>query len=338
MARTTTLDTKHPPDIAIVGAGLKQYAQLTLEAIAMLRTARVIFHSGFNGDLGALSVRWNPAATVCNLDEPEYAVGTYRPDMYVRMASVVVGEASRGPGVVVLQPGSAVVVDSVTEGILKSAAERGLSVAIMPGVSCIEAVLGEVAYDAGAGVQVVQAQKLVLHRYALNPALAAVIIQPGYYDTRWWAGIGRSTAARFVALHDHLRTVYRADAEMAFVLSPIQPGQPGSVFWFVLGDMPALHRLISPFHTLFIPPAADTDVDEAFLQRIDSWDAVIASFERGPDGRPVIEQFARAWDPNAVELPADLIVRAERIAAQWARRRQSDGRVPSRNSPTSPSA
>lgn len=335
---TKTPHTEPVPDITIIGAGLKQYAQLTLEAIAALRGARLIYHSGFNGDVSALAGRWSPGASVVNLDEPEYAAGTYRPHMYARMAAVVVAEAARAPGVVILQPGSAVVVDSVTDGILRGAAERGLRVAIIAGISCIETVLGEVGYDAGAGVQVVQAQQLVLHRHALNPALAAVIIQPGYYDTRWWAGIGLSGVERFVALHDHLRTIYAPDTEMALVLSPIQPGQSSTVFWFVLGDLPVLHRLLSPFHTLFIPPATEAGVDQAFLQRIDSWDAVVAAFERDADGQPVMEPFSRAWDPDAVELPAPLLERARAIAARWACRRQSDGRVPSRNSPTSPSA
>ena len=319
----TTLDTEHVADITIIGAGLRQYAQLTLEAIAALRKARSIYHSGFNGDLSALSNRWNLTATIVNLDAPEYAVGSYRPDMYARMAAAVIEEAVREPGIAVLQPGSAVVVDSVTEGILQGAAARGLSAAIIPGVSCIESVLAEVAYDAGAGVQVVQAQKLILHRQVLNPALAAVIIQPGYYDTRWWAGIGLSTAERFIALRDHLLTVYDAATEMALVLSPIQPGQAGSVFWFVLGDLPALHRLMSPFHTLFIPPTAHPDLDTAFLERIDSWDAAVAAFERDADGQPIMEPFGRAWDPHAVHLPDQIVVRAQAIAARWARRRQS---------------
>jgi precorrin-2 methylase len=312
------------PDIVIVGAGLQGYAQLTREALATLRSARQVFFSGYNGDLRFEAAALCPQATVSDLEEGEYVAGTYRPSMYERLARRVIEAARAGPGVVVLQPGSAMVVDTVTQVILSEAATLGLDVQVVPGVSSLETVLVATGYDAAGGLQVLLAQDLVLRRRRLDPTLTAIVMQPGYYDTLWWAGAARSRPDRFVDLATALGRAYPPETPMALVLSPLAPEDPvATTFWFRMRDLADLHRLISPFHTLFIPQRETVPEDSAFRERIDSWAATLERFECDEDGRPRQEPPSYWFSPSASDVPERLVRQSRELALQWVRHTRS---------------
>jgi precorrin-6B methylase 1 len=308
------------PDVTIIGAGLCEELQLTREAEAALGRARLIFTSRYSLSIGAAVRRLNAGAEIRDLEHGEYAIGTFRPEMYERLAARVVDAAAACPAVVVLQPGSAMVVDTVSQLVLDRAMRLGLSVRVVPGISCVEAVLSELGYDAGNGVQIVLAQRLVLLRKKLDPELAALIIQPGYYDTRYWAGIAQSSPSRFDELHDHLARSYAPDTEMALVLAPIFSTTAAHVLWFRLQDFKRLHRQISPFHTLFVPARAQPPIDPDFMRRIDSWEHSLRALKLGERGIPV-QIDMRCYSSPEPELPADLRRQSAEIASRWRSRR-----------------
>lgn len=310
-----------PVDITIVGAGLLGARHLGGAADDALRAARVVFCSTYNRGIAEHVRALNPGASVRSSEENEYVPGMYRPDMYRRMAGVVIEAAQAGPGVVMLAPGSAVVVDLVTQHVLEGARDAGLRVSVLPGISAIESVLAEVEYDVSDGLQVVLAQKLVLHRRELDPTMASLVLQPAYFDTLFYAGAPRSGPGRFDGLQQQFARTLSLDAPMALVITPTDAGETPSVFWFRLRSFGQLHRALSPRHTLFVPAERPAPIDPAFAARIASWDECLSRVE--VDGREkVVQQGRRHVDASFSELPPE--IRAESIALEsaWRSRRR----------------
>jgi precorrin-6B methylase 1 len=308
------------PDITIVGAGLLAARQLGAAADDVLRAARVVFCSTSNTGIADYVRLLNPFAAVHVSEQNEYRVGMFRPDMYRRIAQAVLDAARVGPGVVMLAPGSAVVVDAVTQHILDKA--DGLSVQIMPGISSIESVLAEVGYDVAGGLTVVLAQNLVLRRLQVNPAIASIVLQPAYYDTLFCAGAPRSAAGRFAALEEQLARTFSSDAAMALVIAPTEVNGSASVFWFRLGALGCLHGVLSPRHTLFIPPELPPTEDAVFAARIASWDACVRLVD--VDERGALRQMGRRDVDGrslAGEVPPDLQHESDTLAERWRLRR-----------------
>lgn len=313
--------------ITIIGAGLQGARQLGHAAEDVLRSARVVFCSTANTGIAAHVRALNATAEIRISEQGEYRIGMYRPDMYRRMAAAVMEAAAGGPGVVMLAPGSAVVVDAVTQAVLEAARIEGLPVRILPGVSSIETVLDQVGYDVSAGLMVVLAQNLMLHRLELDPSIASIVLQPAYFDTLFFAGAPRSTPGRFDALEQQLARTLSRDAPMALVITPTDDQGRPSVFWFRLRALGRLHRLLSPRHTLFVPPELPATRDDDFAARIASWDALLARVEVGERG--TIAQMGRheiaghhldGPSDDASEVPADLRRESVELAERWLQR------------------
>jgi precorrin-2 methylase len=308
-------------DITLVGAGLLGARHLSRAADDVLRSARVVFCSTYNRGIAEHVRALNPHASVRSSEENEYAPGMYRPDMYRRMAGVVIEAAAAGPGVVVLCPGSAVVVDLVTQHLLEGARGAGLRVSVLPGISSIESVLAEVEYDAAGGLQVVLAQKLVLERRELDPTMASIVLQPAYFDTLFYAGAPRSGPGRFDALAQQLARTLSHDAPLALVITPTEADEAPSVFWFRLRSLGQLHRALSPRHTLFVPPERPAAIDPAFAARIASWEQCLSHVE--VDGRgTVVQQGRRDVAVCFSELPKELRAESVALDTRWRSRRR----------------
>jgi siroheme synthase len=305
-----------PEDITIIGAGLLGARHLGQAAVDVLRTARLVFGSAYNTGMADHVRALNPQATIRPSEENEYLLGMYRPDMYRRMANAVVEAARAGPGVVLLCPGSAVVVDLVTQFVLEGAREAGLRVRILPGISSVESVLAEVGYDVSGGLQVVIAQKLVLYRLELNPSIASIVLQPAYFDTLFFAGAPRSESGRYDALEQQLARTLSPDAPMALVITPTDQDESASVFWFRLGSFGQLHRALSPRDTLFVPPERPASADPAFASRIASWQECLSRIE--VDGQGAIAQQKRREVHEGLRgLSPALQAEAAALAERW---------------------
>jgi precorrin-6B methylase 1 len=308
-------------EITIVGAGLLGTAHLGRAAEDAIRAARVVFYSSYNAGMADHVRRLNATAAVRLSEENEYRLGMYRPDMYRRMADAVIAEAREGPGVVVLAPGSGLVVDLVTQLVFDGARAAGLGVRALPGISSIEAVLAEVEYDAAAGLEVLLAQKLVLHGRELDPTIASIVLQPAYFDTLHYLGAPISRAGRFDALAAQIGRTLGPDAPMALVITPTVPGDAASVFWLRLAELGRLHAVLSPRHTLFVPPERPAPIDGAFAARVESWQTCLGHVDVDAGGT-IAQQKRREIHAGRLDLPADLRAESELLAARWRARRR----------------
>lgn len=85
------------------------------------------------------------------------------------------------------------------------------------------------------------------------------------------------------------------------------------MFWFRLRSVGALHRALSPRHTLFVPAEQPAPIDATFAARIASWDECLSRVE--VDGRgKVVQQGRRDVAASFAELPPE--IRAESVALE----------------------
>lgn len=310
-----------PFDILIIGAGIRGSWQLTREAERALASANAIFCSVYNAGMSDYIRSINGTAPIAFEEDNEYRPGMYRPHMYQRMADRVVSAARDHSGVVVLHPGSALVVDLVTQGVLDAARDAGLTVNVMPGISAVEAVLAAVDYDVSDGLQIALAQKLVLRRLVLDPGQGAIILQPAYYDTHYFAGTPRSRETRFELLQQALARTWNVDAPAALVTAPMEIGEVARVFWLRIGRLQHFHDLLSPLHTLFIPPVQLAPDDAGFADRIASWPALLEHVVTDEHGA-----LAQLHPDEVFSAPlapaADLAAESSELAHAWQARRR----------------
>jgi precorrin-2 methylase len=307
-------------DLVVIGSGLSGVGHLTTEAVEVLRRARVVLCSGYDPGLANAVRALHPSVPVLTQEEGEYRLGSDRPAMYRRIAERALAEARCAPGVVLLHPGSAVVVDAITRHVLRLARAERLSVRIVAGVSSVETVLLEVRYDVAAGLQVVLAQDLVLRRRRLDPGMAAMVLQPGYYDTLFAVGAPRSRPGRFDALRDVLLEAFPPQSAGALVITPFGDGREARTLWFRLEELHRLHAFISPFHTLFVPPVELPAANPAFAMRMASLTDVLDRLEADAAGVPE-QQRAEEWFARVPHgIPEGMIRESLRLADAWADR------------------
>lgn len=307
-------DLGTPHDIVVVGGGVDRDRHLTDEAKDAIATARVVFVSGHVPAVVDAVARLAPCAEVRIQETGEYGPGDHRPSMYERIAGRIVEAAVERPGVVAVQPGSAVVVDRITRVICRLAEERSLRVRVLPGIGCVETVLTTLGYDMGFGVQVVLAQQLFTGDLRLDPYWAAVVLQPAYFDTVHFVGAPISTANRFDELTRRLGSEEHPGHPVALVHTAVDDRED-QVVWIPLAELDRAGAWLSPYHTLFVPPRRESRPDPAALARIESIDELLARVET-EDGQPV-QLDESAWLDTEHVLAPEIRQRSRKLHAQW---------------------
>jgi hypothetical protein len=108
---------------------------------------------------------------------------------------------------------------------------------------------------------------------------------------------------------------------MALVIVPTELGDTASVFWFRLGNLGRLHHVISPRHTLFVPPEQIPVTDDAFATRVGAWDACLLEVEL--DERGAIRQMDRREVlGRELDAPPELREESDALAERWRARRR----------------
>jgi tetrapyrrole methylase family protein/MazG family protein len=99
-------------------------------------------------------------------------------EIYTAIAGEILGLGKRPQGVVYAVPGHPLVGEASVGRILDAAAEAGIVVRIVAGLSFVEPVLVALGVDALAGLQIVDATELAaMHHPPLNPDMPALVAQ-----------------------------------------------------------------------------------------------------------------------------------------------------------------
>jgi tetrapyrrole methylase family protein/MazG family protein len=250
-----------PPGITIVGLGPGGSDLWTEAARKTLASAREVWlrttrHPGVETlrDGGTIQVHsfdaWYEEA-------PDFEL------LYARITEHIVDLGRREDGVVYAVPGSPTIGEATVVLICSRAAEAGLPVTIVPGLSFIEPTLAALGVDALDGLQIVDAAQLVtMHHPPLDPDRSALVAQ--LYNRRQAAQVKLTLMAAYPDEHSVILVRAAGTGREQLITCPL----------FELDRQPTIDHLT----TLYLPPVLHASGLPAFQETV--------AHLRAPDGCP----------------------------------------------------
>jgi hypothetical protein len=250
-------------DIYVCGSGVRLPDHLTVEVIAALHECTTIFSIWPDTARDSLPP---PLRSRFRSLLPLYRPGELRRDTYAQQVEVVVAAGRANPPVGYLTPGNPMVFDSVAKGILAAADRLGLAADVLAGVSSIDTVLVDLRRDAAPGLQIYEANSLLLHQLQPRTDLACLLMQPSVFGTSYVAIDRLPTALAMRPLRDYLLRFYPAAHRVCFVSTATTAGRPPVVDHFALGDLGGTESAPQALgRSLFLPPARPLEVDADYF-------------------------------------------------------------------------
>jgi precorrin-2 methylase len=255
-------------DITIVGLGLVAPDHLTREAERAVREAREVLYldTGIatNAVLSAIS------DNVTSLFAESYQEDGPRLDAYAHMAERVVEAAADHAPVVFAVHGHPLVGVHAPFAIARIAAERGLTVRVVPGISAMDCLFADLGIDpVVSGMQMYEATDLLLRRRPLQPDVPALIWQVGNLESRLHTS-RRSRPERFFGFRDHLFQFYPRDHVVTIYFAAPHPLVPTVKIPSTIAELPERAGDLHAGVTVYVPPAFDRPVvDSELLARVD---------------------------------------------------------------------
>jgi len=162
------------PGITIIGLGPGNVEQLTLEAWRALEAApEVYLRTSRHPAVEAL-----PDAPVYRSFDDLYETLPSFPEVYEAIAQQLIALAERPEGVVYAVPGHPTMGETSVRRVLALAAERGLAVRTVAGLSFLEPTITALGIDPFDGLQIADATVLAQrHHPNLDPDVGALVVQ-----------------------------------------------------------------------------------------------------------------------------------------------------------------
>jgi precorrin-3B methylase len=251
------------PDVFIAGLGLQTATQITREVEQAIRDSREVLYL----DTGVATRPYLDALCprVTSLFEESYREERPRVNAYEHMAIRVIEAALDHPPVTFAIHGHPLVAAHPPFLVLELAGAMGLRVAVLPGISAIDAILADLRIDPVVhGVQMYEATDLLLRRRPVQSDVPAIIWQIGPLET----GLQSqrvSRPERFSRFIAHLRRYYPAQHEVVAIYCSPHPLLPPSILRFALEDMGDYAPEIHSGFTLYVPPAVGRPVQDCEL-------------------------------------------------------------------------
>jgi hypothetical protein len=197
------------PDIVLVGAGVGDTLQLTVE------TQRALVWAGraFTVGVSPVVLRHLRSLGVECVDLSS-RLAERRPwvEAYTEIAGFILEQAKIDPPVVLLVPGNPLLSNAMGRYVLVRARELGLHVQVLVAVSPVDTFVCQAGLDVGTfGLQVFDARRLVARAVSPNPGVPLLLLQLAGLAAPE-AGTGASDdAAAYRPLTDHLARFYPSD-------------------------------------------------------------------------------------------------------------------------------
>ena len=238
--------------LVVVGAGIKAIAQLTIEVIAHIKEADIVFYNPTSSVMSAMLKKLN--RNCFNLRR-FYGEGKYRQITYIQMADALLREVQNGKKVVAVFHGHPNFFVSAARRAVWQAKAQGLATRILPGVSSLDNLLADLMVDPGSlGMQIVKADRFLKGRTQLSVDEHVVIIQPGAVGDPKFSFTGfKNTKVR--EMLEKIGATYGDDHEIVIYRAAAIPGQTCKVKVETVGHI--LNNVVPLFlagASIYIPP------------------------------------------------------------------------------------
>jgi hypothetical protein len=194
------------PDIVLVGAGMGDNLQLTVESQRALVWAGRTFTVGVSPAIGR---HLRSLGVECVDLSSRLAERRPWVDAYAEIAGFVLEQAQIDPPAVLLVPGNPLLSNAMGRYILVRARELKLQVQVLAAVSPVDTFVCQSGLDIGTfGLQVFDARRLVARAVAPNPGVPLLLLQLAGLAAAEAGSDGWGDAAAYQPLVDHLAAFY----------------------------------------------------------------------------------------------------------------------------------
>lgn len=237
--------------LLVAGSGITSIAHLTLETVAAVETADVVFYLVID----QLTINWihRKNANARPLYR-HYEPGKNRRACYEAMVEEVMTEVRAGRNVTALfygHPG--VLVFPGHRGVEQARAE-GFDARMLPGVSADACMIAELGFDpATDGLQAFEATQFLRTDKALDIRTPLVLWQMGVVGDTCFAP-GTYVRSGFDAIIERLSALYGPDHRLCIYEGSEFSALPPLILWRTFSDV--TREDLSPMCTLFIPARA----------------------------------------------------------------------------------
>jgi len=251
-------------DIYIVGLGVFELDQLTIETLEVLKKVNSVYHVT------------RRHLELCAINPKTYDLDSLferrrkRTDIYYRIAGFVVNSAQDKAPVAFAADGNPMFYNDISWNIAAIAKKRRLRVEALPAVSCIDVLPMQLGFEpADLGLQIFEATQLVLYEFPINPSLSTLILQIGYLFVRLTSPPSRWRRGAFAPLVFHLRKFFPENHPAVFIESASSRLKPTVAFWSEVGEIDKYRDEITPSMTLYLPRAGVPKFDAARWNQLD---------------------------------------------------------------------
>jgi uncharacterized protein YabN with tetrapyrrole methylase and pyrophosphatase domain len=248
-----------------VGIGIRAPSQATLEASARIERADRVF-SIVADPLAEYWIRTlNPKTEALG---SLYAVGKERLTTYHEMVERILGAVRQGFEVCAVSYGHPGVAAYPLHESVRRARAEGFRAQMLAGISAEDCLFADLGVDPiNGGCRSYEATDFLVHRRGADPtsnlilwqvgAIAILVYKP---DVEAWNRDG------LAVLTETLLETYRADHEVVVYEAAKLPVCEPTIERVPLRELPRAR--VTAMSTLFVPPMAKADADEAMLKRL----------------------------------------------------------------------
>jgi uncharacterized protein YabN with tetrapyrrole methylase and pyrophosphatase domain len=248
--------------LVVVGTGIRLAGQLTVEAIAAMKSAEWLVHLVQDPILSAAVASLNPGREESLIRF--YGDGKNRDETYEEMIDRVLSWVRRGVSTCFAVYGHPGVCTYPTHESVRRARLEGYCARMLPGISAEDCLFAELGVDpATYGLQSYEASDFLINKRVLERSSPVILWQVrSVGDPTYRRGGDYDLSALPLLIAKLLRT-YPADHLVYLYRTGLYPGQEAKIQPIKLGDVnPTSLGMMS---TMYIPPSMPTELDPEFL-------------------------------------------------------------------------
>jgi uncharacterized protein YabN with tetrapyrrole methylase and pyrophosphatase domain len=237
--------------LVVVGTGIRSVGQLTVEAIAHIKSAERVFFLVAEPVAQEVICQLNPAGaeSLAGL----YEEGKPRRETYREMVDLILASVRDGRRTCAVFYGHPGVFVDPAHRAVKEARVAGFDARMLPGISAEDCLFADLGLDpATAGCQSYEATEFLVNRRQADPTSHLVLWQVGVLGERSFSLEVRASSCLDLLVRRLAETYPRHHELCVYEASVLQGCEP-VICWTPLGELETRH--LSIISTLYVPPA-----------------------------------------------------------------------------------
>lgn len=257
---------QRPDDLIVAGTGIRVLGQLTLEAIAAIRSAEAVWFLGAEPVSEAVIELLNPTARSL---APMYREGKPRMETYREMVAQILESVRAGKKTCAVFYGHPGVFVYPSHEAVRQAREEGYGARMLAGVSAEDCLFADLGWDpAAGGCQSWEATDFLINRRRLDPSSHTILWQIGVLGEFGFLRGGQHLPA-LPLLIERLRESHPADHQVVLYEAATFPGCPPRIERVALQQLEQAE--LSLLTTLYLPPSRVPETDFSLHLQLTMW-------------------------------------------------------------------